>query len=182
MVRAARRACLGHTPLGLLWVIFARSARSLRSRHVRFAPIALDPRAPQRTTWCASCGLMHRSKQNRSFDDLAGNDGQRLRGQAPWELPIIQRNLTQSGRTPQQTQSGPRSSSAGGRRRPLSIARGSHPAGRPALWRAVQTDPRCQPRSDSRCGHCGSPTIRAFRTPVGMPGGKPCSLVVGGCV
>ena len=49
-------------------------------------------------------------------------------------------------------------------------ARGSRRvAGRSARSRAPETGRAGRPRSDSRCGRCGPPTIRALRAPAEMP-------------
>jgi hypothetical protein len=44
-----------HTPLPQ-WVIFVRSTRFRRSRHVRFAPIASEPSHRSESTRCANSG------------------------------------------------------------------------------------------------------------------------------
>src|SRR6202022_429795 len=53
-----------HVHLLPLRVIFVRSTRSRRSRHVRFAPIASEPSHRSESTRCATSGLMHRSKRH----------------------------------------------------------------------------------------------------------------------
>ena len=50
---------------GPLWVIFVRSTRSRRSRHVRFAPIESEPSHRSESTRCARSRPMHRSKTSR---------------------------------------------------------------------------------------------------------------------
>jgi hypothetical protein len=47
-----------------LWVIFVRSTRSRRSRHVRFAPIASEPSHRSESTRCAKTGREQMQQKN----------------------------------------------------------------------------------------------------------------------
>jgi hypothetical protein len=62
-----------------LWVIFVRSTRSRRSRHVRFAPIASELSHRSESTRCANRVVAHRSKKAPLLDHLVGASEHRWR-------------------------------------------------------------------------------------------------------